>query len=68
MLDARYNKVCNKPFFYSDGKWVLRFKYTPLNVLFQNKDVCNLFPTLVIDISRNVLLLLCSSSNVNLIF
>ena len=68
ILNARYNRVCNKPFLYSDGTWLIKFKYTPLNVFFQKKEVFNLFPTLVVVMFRSAILLLCSSSNMNLIF
>ena len=53
---------------FVDGKWLAKFKYTTLNVFFRNIDVCNSFPTLVTDMSKTTILLLCSSSNVNLIF
>ena len=61
-------RYVTNPFLYSHGKWLLKFKHTHLNAFFQNKDICNSFPTLVIDMFVNPILILCSSSNVNLIF
>ena len=58
--------MCNKLFLYSDRKWLLQVKYTPLNVFLRNQDVCKSCPTLVIDMSKNAILLLCDSLNVNL--
>ena len=49
-----------KPFLYIFGRWLLKLRYTPLNVFLRNNDVCNSFPTLDIEMSRNDILLSCS--------
>ena len=67
MLYVLYNNVCSKLLLYSVGKKLLKLVQTPLNVDLQKIDVSSALLFLLMEMSKNDILLSFSSLQVNLI-
>ena len=61
MLYVLYNNVCSKLFLYSVGKKLLKLVQTPLNVDLQKIDVSSALLFLLMEMSKNDILLSFSS-------
>ena len=67
MLYVLYNNVCSKLLLYSVGKKLLKLVQTPINVDLQKIDVSSALLFLLMEMSKNDILLSFSSLQVNLI-
>ena len=67
MLYVLYNNVCSKLLLYYVGKKLLKLVQTPLNVDLQKIDVSRALLFLLMEMSKNDILLSFSSLQVNLI-